>query len=877
MAIPIGTQLGSHEITAWLGKGGMGEVYRARDTRLKREVAIKILPDEFSRDADRVSRFQREAEVLASLNHPNIAHIYGIEETGSVRGIVMELVDGETLQERLRRGPIPIDEALPMAKQIGGALEAAHEKGIIHRDLKPANIKLTTDGQIKVLDFGLAKAFQEQQAESFSNSPTVMSASMPGVIIGTAAYMSPEQAKGKPADRASDVWAFGCVLYEMLTARAVFAGETISEIFAGVLKEEPDWALLPSSTPAPIRRLLRRCLEKDRKERLQHIGDARLEISEAGSAEIPDSGQDGRSTASRFWIAALIATIFVGALIGWFAAPKTAPASPEVRFEFTTPATPDPVSLAVSPDGLQIVYAGTSQSRPQLWIRSLNSTVNRPLPGTEGGFYPFWSPDGRSLGFFGDGKLKRIDVDGGLVRVLASAPNPLGGTWNRDGMILFAPNYTGPIFRIPASGGEAVPQTRVEGKQSGHRFPQFLPDGRHFLFYVPSSDEVRGVYLGLLDGGATARLLDSDAPAVYALSGHLLFVRDGHLIAQALDPVKGTLSGNPSPVADQLVVIGDSHAAGLSASAAGPIAYRGGAGGGIQRQFVWFDRSGKEISRVGSPDDGNPQNPFLSPDGRRIAMERTINANSDIWIMDLARGLQSRFTFEMSTEGMAVWSPDGKHIVFNSDRGGVFDFYQKPAAGSGAEELVLSTPQNKAPVDWSRDGRFILFRSPGPTTGFDLWALPMDGDRKPFPVVQTNFEERDGQFSPDGKWIAYQSNESGRNEILIQSFPGPGGKLQVSTNGGAQVRWRPDGKELFYIALDGQLMAVPIQLADDPPSAEVGTPVPLFPTHSGGAVQAVNTASYVVSPDGLRFLMDTIVNESTVSPITVILNWKPKP
>jgi Tol biopolymer transport system component len=877
MAIPIGTQLGSHEITAWLGKGGMGEVYRARDTRLKREVAIKILPDEFSRDADRVSRFQREAEVLASLNHPNIAHIYGVEESGSVRGIVMELVDGETLQEQLRRGPIHIDEALPMAKQIAGALEAAHEKGIIHRDLKPANIKLTTDGQIKVLDFGLAKAFQDQQAASFSNSPTVMSASVPGVIIGTAAYMSPEQAKGKPADRASDVWAFGCVLFEMLTARAAFAGETISEIFAGVLKEEPDWALLPSNTPAPIRRLLRRCLEKDRRERLQHMGDARLEISEATSAAVSGIEPAGKAAGSRLWIAAVVAAIFIGAALGWLLAPKSVPISQEVRFEFTTPPTPDPVSLAVSPDGQQIVFVATLENRQQLWLRSLNSTSNRPLPGTERGFFPFWSPDSRSLGFFGDGKLKRIDIDGGLVRVLANAPNPLGGAWNRDGTILFTPNYTGPLFRISAAGGEAVPQTHVDVKQAGHRFPHFLPDGRHFLFYVPSSEEVRGVYLGQLDSGTTQRLLDSDAPAVYASTGHLLFIREGRLIGQAFDPAKGALSGNPSPIADQLVAVGDTHAAGLSASAAGPIAYRGGAGGGLQRQFVWFDRSGKEISRVGSLDDGNPLDPSVSPDGRRLAMERTVNANSDVWILDLARGLQSRFTFDMSTEADPIWSPDGKRIAFGSNRSGVFDIYLKPTAGAGAEELLLATQQNKAPVDWSRDGRFVLFRSPAAATGFDLWALPMEGERKPFPVVQTNFEERDGQFSPDVKWIAYQSNESGRTEILVQAFPGPGGKLQVSTNGGAQVRWRPDGKELFYIALDGQLMGVPIQFSGNPQSAEVGTPFPLFVTHTGGAIQAVNTTSYIVSPDGRQFLMDTIVNESTTSPVTVILNWKPKP
>jgi serine/threonine protein kinase len=877
MAITIGTRIGSHEITARLGKGGMGEVYLARDTKLKREVAIKVLPDEFSRDADRVSRFQREAEVLASLNHPNIAHIYGLEESGGTRCIVMELVDGETLQERLKRGPIPIDEVLPLAKQLTEALEAAHEKGVIHRDLKPANIKYSSEGQLKVLDFGLAKAFLEQHAESLSHSPTLISASVPGVVLGTAAYMSPEQAKGRPAERSVDVWAFGCVLYEMLTGHAAFAGETVGEILAAIHTVEPDWKQLPPTTPVSIRRLLRRCLRKDRKERLQHVGDARIEINEAGSTSDLEGEPRRNVSGSRLWLPALIVTLLIGAVIVWMLASRTVMAPPEARFEFATSLTPDPVSIAVSPDGQQIAFVGTSNGRPQIWVRPLNSTSSRPLAGTDGGIRPFWSPDSRSIGFFNDGKLKLIDIDGGLVRELAPAANPLGGTWNRDGTILFTPNFSGPIFRISAAGGDPVVVTRTEGQQASHRFPWFLPDGRHFLYYVP--DGARGVYVGQLDGAATTRLLDADAAAVYAPPGYLLFVRQGKLIAQKFDPAKLALSGNPFPIADQLPALGGpASSVALSASAAGSIVYRGADTGGGQRQFIWFDRSGKEIGKVGAPDDANanPENLSISPDGRRLALNRTVNGNTDIWLVDLARGARSRFTFDMAIEVSPIWSPDGSSILFSSNRKGVFDLYRKSVTGAGSEDLVLATPQNKGLSDWSPDGRFVLYRSPGAEkTGFDIWAVPMDGERKPVPVVQTNFEERDGQFSPDGKWIAYQSNESGRMEIWVQSFPGPGGKVQVSNNGGAQVRWRPDGKELFYIALDGQLMSVPIRLTNNQ-TVEAETPVALFATHIGGAVQGPIPQYYAVSRDGKQFLMNTIVTEAGNSPITVILNWKPK-
>jgi serine/threonine protein kinase len=871
----IGSRIGSYEITSLLGKGGMGEVYLARDTKLKREVAIKVLPDEFLRDADRVGRFQREAEVLASLNHPNIAHIYGLDESSGTRCIVMELVDGETLQERLRRGPIPIDEALPLAKQLTDALEAAHEKGIIHRDLKPANIKCSSDGQLKVLDFGLAKAFLEQRTESLSNSPTLMSVS--GVVLGTAAYMSPEQAKGRPAERPSDVWAFGCVLYEVLTGHSVFSGETVGEILVAVHTVEPDWKQLPAATPVSIRRLLRRCLQKDRKERLQHIGDARIEINEAGIASDLDGEPRPNVSGSRQWLSALIAGVLIGAAIVWMVTSRTVTSPPEVRFELATPVTPNPTSIAVSPDGQQIAFLATSNGRPQIWLRSLNSTSSRPLAGTDGGHFPFWSPDSRSIGFFDGSKLKVIDIDGGLVRELANAANAGGGAWNSDGTILFTPNFSGPIFRISTAGGNPAAVTHIEAHQASHRFPKFLPDGRHFLYYVSGDSRTRGVYVGQLDGAATQRLLDADAAAVYASPGYLLFVRQGKLIAQKFDPAKLALSGNPFPIADDLIAVeGEYASSGLSASAAGSIVYRAGQAAGLKRQFVWFDRSGKEIAKVGAVDDSNPHDPSISPDGRRLALARTVNGNTNIWMLDLARGALTRFTFDMAADIAPVWSHDGRSILFSSSRNGIVDLYRKSTTGAGSEELVLTTKQNKGASDWSPDGRFVLYRSPSTATGFDLWVVPMDGERIPVPVVQTNSDERDGQFSPDGKWIAYQSNESGRMEIEVQSFPGPGGKLQVSNNGGAQVRWRPDGKELFYIALDGQLMSVPIRFTNSQ-NVEADPPIALFPTNIGGAVQGGGFFQYyVVSPDGKQFLMDTLVSEAGNSPITVILNWKPK-
>src|SRR5215510_3912131 len=533
MPLTIGAQLGSYEIVALLGKGGMGEVYSARDLKLKREVAIKILPEEFSRDPDRVSRFQREAEVLASLNHPNIAAIHSLEEANGTRFLVLELIDGETLADRIQRGPIPAEEALDIAKHLCEALEAAHEKGIIHRDLKPANLKLTPDGKVKVLDFGLAKAFEAEAAGmNLSNSPTLVSGSVPGVILGTAAYMSPEQAKGKPADRRADIFAFGCVLYEMLSGHATFAGETVSEILARVIEREPDWNSLPTGLPPRIHELVRRCLEKDPRKRWRDSGDIRIEIEAALSApavNIPTNVDVASRGRRRTWPAWSLTCLAVGVAAALLVRDLTRPELPETHLQVVTPSTPDAISMAVSPDGRKLVFVASNQGRTQLFLRPLDSVNAQPLAGTEGAAYPFWSPNSRSVGFFADRKLKRIDLQGGAVQALAGARLGLGGTWNQNDVILFSPTGASNILRVAAGGGPVAEVTHLDApRASVHMFPYFLPDGRHFVFYVRAAPEIQGLYLGDLESNERVRLFNSDSAAVYS-SGYLLFIRQSTL------------------------------------------------------------------------------------------------------------------------------------------------------------------------------------------------------------------------------------------------------------------------------------------------------------------------------------------------------------
>jgi serine/threonine protein kinase/Tol biopolymer transport system component len=889
--IPTGTRLGPYEILGPLGAGGMGEVYKAHDINLGRDVAIKVLPDLFADDPDRLARFEREARTLAALNHSNIAQIFGLEASGTVRALAMEFVDGDDLAQRLARGAMPLDEALPIARQIADALEAAHDQHVVHRDLKPANIKVRPDRTVKILDFGLATFVAGQAGRvgsagdsALARSPTML-ASMPGLILGTAAYMSPEQARGNVVDKRADIWAFGCVLFEMLTGKRAFAGDTVSDVVAAVLKTEPAWSALPAATPAAIRRLLRRCLTKEPRERLHDIADARLEIDEAQSGS--PSSVDAAAPQRRerlLWTAALTLVLLGTVALAFILAARRSPSAPEMRLEITTPPTTDPGSLAISPDGQQIAFVATDAGRPRLWLRSLNSILARPLAGTEGASLPFWAPHGRSLGFFADdGKLKRIDVDGGAVRVLANATLPWGGTWNSDDTILFAP-LTGSILRIQATGGEPAVVTRLGAQQSNHSSPQFLPDGDHFIYYVSGSPDVRGVYVAALGKPEGQRLVDADSIAACVASGHLLFVLGTTLFAQQFDLARLQLTGNPFPVAESIMMRAraGSQVAALSASASGRIVYRTGAAAS-ERQFAWFDRSGREIGKVGDPDGGNPLSPSLSTDQRRLAVHRTVGGNVDIWLLDTGRGVLSRFTSNAANEIHPLWSPDGSRILFGSNRSGAYAVYEKSTIGAGDENLVAAAtprsagsarPAQGQPTDWSRDGRFVLLQRREPGTS-DIWALPIGTNREPSAVVQTDFDERNGQFSPDGKWIAYESIESGRWEIYVQPFPGPGARVPLSVNGGAQVRWRGDGKELFFIALDDRLIAVPIALPSSGGAAEAGAPVPLFTTHVGGAVQSFSRQQYAVSPDGQRFLMNTVPQGAPAPPITIIVNWTP--
>jgi Tol biopolymer transport system component len=547
------------------------------------------------------------------------------------------------------------------------------------------------------------------------------------------------------------------------------------------------------------------------------------------------------------------------------------PVASEMRLEITTPPTTDPISMALSPHGDQIVFVATSGSRSQLWLRRFDSVSAQPLAGTDYASFPFWSPDGRSIGFLADSKLKRIDIDGGSVQVLTKALVPAGGTWNQDGLIVFPMVPNSALFGISAKGGEPSPLTQLEPQQTGHIAPQFLPDGRHFLYYATGDPKVKGIYVGEIGKVGSRRLLDADTSAVYASSGHLFFVRQGTLFAQNINLDRLEVSGNAHPVAEGLIFSGEGGIAPLSASALGTIAYRAGSSRG-KRQFIWFDRSGRRIGTVGNPESSDPAYASISPDYRRLALQRTSSGNPDIWLLDLKQSVATRFTSAPEAEIVPIWSPNGDRIVFSSLRNGKFDLFQKLVAGNAAAEPLLVTPQAKQATDWSSDGRFLLFRSLDPKSDWDIWALPMTGDQKPFPAVQTEFEERDGQFSPDGKWIAYQSNESGRFEIYIRPFPGPGERWRVSKDGGVQVRWRRDGGGLFYIDLDGQLVEVPFKIVSTSQAAEIGMPIPLF-VAPVGAVQNVSLQHYNVSADAQKFLLQTILEEPA-PPITVILNWK---
>jgi eukaryotic-like serine/threonine-protein kinase len=883
MSVGPGMRIGQYQIVDKLGEGGMGEVYRARDPQLGRDVAIKVLPQAFSADPERLTRFDREAQVLASLNHPNIAHVYGLERADGAQALVMELVDGPTLADRIAGRPMAVDDAIAVAVQIVDALAAAHDRGVVHRDLKPANLKIRPDGLVKVLDFGLAKLADGRGGSTVSAggapsfSPTITSPvhlTTAGVLLGTAGYMSPEQARGLIVDRGADIWAFGCVLFEMLSGARAFAGTDAAETIAAIIRSEPEWTRLPVDTPPALRRLLRRCLQKDRAKRLADLRDARLDLEEArsdGAAPVAPEGRRGRTGERAAWVAACLACAVVAAAVtAWRGtAANPAPRVGERHVEITTPPTTDHVSLAISPDAEKLAFVASSDGRSKLWLRSLVTGAAQPLTGTDGASFPFWSPDSRSIGFFANGHLYRVDADGSSLRALAVAPVGTGGTWSRDGVILFTVVPDAPISRVSAAGGPSSPLSKPAGPEPGQRFPQFLPDGRHFLYFV-AERESRGVYVGALDARDRRRLFDADAAAVFVAPARVLFLRGGTLFTQAFNANLLQLEGSPVPLADAISV--DAAGAAAVSGAAAAIVYRQGPPN-RQRQLIWFDRSGRDVGVVAPPDASTPTNPALSPDGRLMALNRSVEGDVDIWLVDMARGVLSRFTVEPGPQIYPVWSPDASRIVYASSgpsrRG--FNLFQRTVASSARESSLIDAPKNMIPDDWSRDGRFISYIVQDDAGRWDIEAIAMADPGRPITVTHTNFDEMGSQFSPDGRWIAYESNESGRNEIYVQPFPGTASKVIVSTGGGLQPRWGPLGKELFYVAPDGHLMAVPIHVSGDGRAIVPSVPTPLFvapisSTRTGGSRQ-----EYVVSSDGQRFLMNTFV-EHTGSPITLVLN-----
>ena len=869
----VGRVLGVYQVVALIGAGGMGEVYRARDTKLNRDVALKILPAEFARDAERLARFKREAQVLASLNHSNIGAIYGFEESNGIQSLVLEIVEGPTLADRIAQAPIPLDEALGIARQIAEAMQSAHDLGIVHRDLKPANVKVRADGTVKVLDFGLAKVAEASLADSaLSQSPTIMT-SMPGTLLGTAAYMAPEQIKGQTADARSDVWAFGCVLFEMITGRTLFAGATTTEMLSSVLTTEPDWQHLPPGTPEPVRRLLRRCLQRNQTNRLRAMADARLEIDEARQPDgsVAPSPAVPRFRTERLAWASMVAVLGVAVLgLGVWSRPAV-PAPPEVQFDITTGEVTGPLflsSVALSADGRQILFVADSDGQPHVWLRSIDSIASRPLAGTGGAIFPFWSPDGRSVAFYADGYLKRLDLDGGLVRTLAKATVGVGGSWSRDGVILFVRNPASAIVRVSAEGGPAAEVTRLDTGQVGHGFPHFLPDGRHFLYYVTAGPELRGIHVGQLDASSSRRLLDADGGGVYT-SGHLLFIRQANVLAQRFDAERLELKGSPFQIAEGVFGRAGGQSLTLSASA-GAFAFRAGEGR-FARQFTWVDRSGNQIATVGDR-LGNPDGISWSPDRSQLVFFDRGAGSANLWLLDIRRGLVSRLTDDADEDIFPLWARDGDRIIYTVIRNGQHSLYQRHIGTDRQEVLIPPQTEEIFASDTSPDGGYLVYQRMNAKTGWDIWALPLGRDGKSVPVVQTDADERSARLSPDGRWVAFVSNNSGVSEIYVQRFPGPGQRLRVSTKGGDQPQWRADGSELFYLALDGRLMATSIKVAADHESFDVGPPVSLFIAPIGG-IRPVLGADYVASVDGQRFLVNRLLRDAGGTPLRVVLNW----
>jgi eukaryotic-like serine/threonine-protein kinase len=883
MTIAARTRLGPYEILTPLGAGGMGEVYRARDTRLGRVVAVKVLPSSYADNKERLHRFQQEACAAGALNHPNILSIYDVGTHDGSPYVVSELLEGETLRQRISGAALAQRRAIDYALGIAHGLAAAHEKGILHRDLKPENLFITKDERLKILDFGLAKLTGAADVQAQTEIPTRRIDTSPGVVMGTVGYMSPEQLRGKTVDHRSDIFSFGAIFYEMLSGRRAFHGESAAETMSAILKEDPpDLSETNKNIVPALERVVHHCLEKNREARFHSASDLAFALEAlSGSTGVSTQTVTMPALAPQWirrhvlmgWIVAGVAILLaiITFAFGYFRRAPTTETQATRFYVFPSEKTSfQGAGEFISPDGSRLVFSAVSAvGERRLWIRPLDSLTAQPLPGTEEALQPFWSADGRFVGFFAAGKLKKIEVSGGPAQTLAIIASNRGGAWNREGVIVFAPNAGGELYRISAAGGPAAPITTLDAtrNQTVHSWPHFLPDGRHFLYLARSTQrENSAIYVGSIDSNDSKFLVNADSSPAYAPPGYLLFLRERTLMAQSFDAGKLQLTGEPFPIAEQ---VGSNSANGrgfFAVSENGVLVYRSNVF--ADTQLAWFDRTGKQIAQVGTA--GQITGLALSPDDRRVVVSRLDNqGNSDLWVIEQAR--ETRFTFDPANDASPVWSPDGNRIAFNSSRSGSIDLYLKPASGAGNEELLFKSNNPKGPHDWSSDGRFILYGELDRKTNVDLWVLPLFGDHKSIPLLQTSFTETQGRFSPDGRWIAYVSNESGTFQVYVQSFPPSGGKWMISTNGGIQPRWRRDGKELFYLAADRKLMVVDVK--EDANKFEAGSPQALFEMHVSVGLGPIGTSSYEVTRDGQRFLVNTPGEESSPSPLTVVLNW----
>ena len=857
------------------GRAGWGEVYRARDTRLGRNVAIKILPAQFSSDSVRKQRFEREAKTVSSLNYPHICVLYDVGSQDGIDYLVMECVEGETLSKRLEKGSLPLDQVLKVGREIADALDKAHRSGVVHRDLKPGNIMLTSAGA-KLLDFGLAKPVVALASAATLTAVRAAPATEEGTIVGTFQYMSPEQVEGKEVDGRSDIFSLGAVLYEMVMGKRAFEGKSQLSVASAILEKEPEpISAAKPMTPPALDHAIKKCLAKLPDERWQSASDLASElkwIGESGS----QLGEARRFPARRrrweraSWL--LAATFFllaVAAGAAWWQASNRRPHP--MYFYTSVPFAAN--DLALSPDGrtLAMVAYSAQANNYVLWTYEVGGRQTTSLQGTQGATYPFWSSDGKFIGFFADGKLKKVDVSGGQPQVLCDAPNGRGGTWNRDGVIVFTPDGFGGMFRVSSSGGSPVEMTKLDASrlETSHRWPVFLPDGKHFLYLGANFSgqvENNAIFLGSLNSQERRLLVNTSANAAYADPGYLVYLRDKTLVAQPFHRQRYVLSGEPHTLSDEVLYTSLVGRAVFSVSSAEVLVIQTGKGASLS-QLTWFDRSGKPAGTVGVP--GTYSNVRLSPDGHRVAGDQTdLDGHTDIWIHEVTQGLPTtRLTFDPSLHWTPIWSPDGKQILFSANRKLGMQLYLKNADGSGSEEEVadLGAGLLLNPWDWSRDGKYVLFRK-----GNELWHFSWP-ERVAKPLLQAKWTMRNAQFSPDGRWLAYASNETGSWEIYVSPFPSANGKWQVSSAGGQEPRWRQDGKELFYLSAEGKMMALAVTPGA---SFKAGSPVALFQTtHRRQPVSAQDRFSYDVSGDGQRFLINTKVDEASAAPLSVLLNW----